>query len=110
MALGWPSVEWGLNHISSAELTDWIAYEQEFGPLGAQRNDQLAALITASMMNGFAAFSGSDQRFTAEDFLVVWSDRQRKEAVRREASGEYRRHPNMKDFEEMAAAMGWTEE
>ena len=40
-----------LDRISGQELTDWMVYEQAFGPLGPTRGDVLAAQISATIVN-----------------------------------------------------------
>jgi hypothetical protein len=45
MALGWPSVEWGLAHISSWELSEWEAYEREYGPVNNLFQSEVLAQI-----------------------------------------------------------------
>ena len=95
---------WGLQHISAKELTDWIAYEQEFGPLGQARDDQLTALLALVFANGMSALGGGSSDFKLNDFLPKWSVREPEIETEIE-----RKHPNMAKLDEMLAAMGWTE-
>lgn len=44
--LGWPSVAWGLAHISSLELAEWMAYAR-IEPFGAERADVPLAMLMA---------------------------------------------------------------
>lgn len=91
--------------MSSAELTAWMAYEREFGLLGDERADRLAAFVMTAMSNGLAALSGSRSRFEVADFLPRWSERPNPDTLKGEST--VRKHPNMTKFERMAAEMGW---
>ncbi|NWN89181.1 MAG: hypothetical protein HLX51_11690 [Micrococcaceae bacterium] len=44
-----------LSRMSSAELTQWLAYEEVTGPLGAERDDALAALNAFYIMRALGA-------------------------------------------------------
>ena len=46
----WSSVAWGLSHISSIELTEWMAY-YSLEPLGDERLDYLVALLSSVTAN-----------------------------------------------------------
>ncbi|WKV74218.1 hypothetical protein AW27_023540 [Streptomyces sp. PCS3-D2] len=59
---------------SSAELTEWIAYEQITGPIGAARDDILMAILAATVSN---ANRGKGRKARVKDFLPTW-DRTRK--------------------------------
>lgn len=53
----------------ASEITEWKAYEQVTGPLGAERTDLQMAILAATIAN--SAF-GRRQRKTPADFLPVW--------------------------------------
>ena len=59
-----------LARISSHELTEWAAYEREFGPLGPERGDIQAALVahTTAVMLG----NGKGKRPKLTDFVLRW--------------------------------------
>ncbi|MFF2774862.1 hypothetical protein ACFVU3_08125 [Streptomyces sp. NPDC058052] len=64
-----------LARISSAELTEWAAYERIAGPIGPDRLDALTALQTAVIANGSR---GKNQRpFTPSDFMPQWGGKPR---------------------------------
>ncbi|MEU1194919.1 DUF4035 domain-containing protein [Streptomyces sp. NPDC005813] len=64
-----------LARTSSAELTEWIAYEKVTGPLGGARDDVLMAMLSAVVAN---ANRGKGSRsMKAQDFLPKW-DRERR--------------------------------
>lgn len=44
-----------LDRMSSAELTDWAAYEKVTGPLGTERDDVLAALVAYHVVTALGA-------------------------------------------------------
>lgn len=69
MALGWPSVEWGLAHISSQELSEWLAYEQVEGFVGDFRMDFHFARLMALFLNYMRGKDGSP--VTPKD-LMIW--------------------------------------
>ncbi|MGH3598935.1 MAG: phage tail assembly protein T [Pseudonocardiaceae bacterium] len=56
-----------LRRMSSAELTDWMAYEQVAGPLGGERQDLLNAMLTAVV----ARTAGN--KLPPEDFMPRWN-------------------------------------
>jgi len=58
-----------LARVSSSELTEWAAYEQVFGPLGAVRDDIDMAILAATIYNAFAA-KGKGK--APEDFVPSW--------------------------------------
>ncbi|WP_237498236.1 MULTISPECIES: hypothetical protein [unclassified Streptomyces] len=56
--------------MSSAELTEWAAYEQISGPLGPERMDVLLASLTATVAN---TARGKGQRAKEPgDFMPTW--------------------------------------
>lgn len=44
-----------LARMSSAEVTDWQAYEQVTGPLGAERHDILATMVASYVVTALGA-------------------------------------------------------
>ena len=60
-----------LERVSSAELTEWSAYEKVTGPLGQERDDLLAALVALVVAN----FSGSKKKHKLGDFVPEWDRR-----------------------------------
>ncbi|NUP21614.1 MAG: DUF4035 domain-containing protein [Streptomyces sp.] len=54
---------------SSAELTEWIAYEQITGPIGQARDDILMAVLAATISN---ANRSKGRKARATDFLPKW--------------------------------------
>ncbi|MEU9972352.1 hypothetical protein [Streptomyces sp. NPDC051014] len=64
-----------LARTSSAELTEWMAYEQITGPLGGARLDILNAILTAVVANTARGKNG--RRARPQDFLPKW-DRNRR--------------------------------
>lgn len=71
LALGWPSVEWGLNHMGSQELTEWMAFFELEG-FGDDRMD----LRLARLMQLFASAHNDEKRnpngYKVSDFLYPW--------------------------------------
>lgn len=59
-----------LADMTSAELTEWMAYEQVTGPLGPERSDVLLASLTATVAN---TARGKGQRAKEpQDFMPKW--------------------------------------
>ncbi|MFD7429058.1 hypothetical protein ACFV6Z_18725 [Streptomyces sp. NPDC059818] len=59
-----------LADIDSAELTEWMAYEQISGPLGPERVDVLSSIVAATVAN---TARGKGQRAKEPaDFLPKW--------------------------------------
>lgn len=56
--------------MSSRELSEWMAYERVAGPLGGQRIDVAAALISATIAN--VNREPRTQAYPVTDFLVDW--------------------------------------
>lgn len=56
-----------LERISSVELTDWQAYEQVTGPLGAERDDTNAALTAYYIVKALGA-----KKLKLEKLLPKW--------------------------------------
>ncbi|MFJ5059018.1 hypothetical protein ACIP96_06315 [Streptomyces nigra] len=61
--------------MSSAELTEWMAYEKIAGPLGGARQDILNAILTAVVANTARGKKGRASK--PKDFLPKW-DRDRR--------------------------------
>lgn len=64
-----------LARTSSHELSEWSAYEREYGPLGPERGDWQAALVahtTAAMLSG-----DKGRRPKIADFVLRWGGRRR---------------------------------
>lgn len=59
-----------LARVSSAELTDWIAYEEIAGPLGPERDDILNAILCATIAN--ANRDRKTRKATPKDYLPTW--------------------------------------
>ena len=64
-----------LARTSSAELTEWMAYEKISGPLGGARMDLLNSILTAVVANTGRGKKGRMAR--PKDFLPDW-DRNRR--------------------------------
>jgi hypothetical protein len=60
------------NRLSSAELTEWIAFERMTGPLGRRRNDIQAATIAATIANANRGKGG--RKFKMTDFLIPYGE------------------------------------
>ncbi|MDX3235649.1 hypothetical protein PV392_08110 [Streptomyces sp. ME03-5709C] len=60
--------------MSSAELTEWIAYEQITGPLGGARDDLLMSILASVIAN---TNRGKGRKAKPADFLPKW-DRSRR--------------------------------
>ncbi|MFJ2707856.1 hypothetical protein ACIO3R_32350 [Streptomyces sp. NPDC087428] len=59
-----------LADITSAEITEWMAYEQISGPLGPERSDVLSSILAATVAN---TARGKGQRAKEPgDFLPKW--------------------------------------
>lgn len=71
MALGWQSVEWGLENISSRELAEWEAYESIEGFVGEFRNDYHFARLMALIIN---MMKQESQSTVQPKDLMVWLD------------------------------------
>ena len=60
-----------LARTSSYELTEWRAYEKEFGPLGPERGDFQTALVAYMVASANAGKKA--RRLKLTDFLLPWS-------------------------------------
>jgi len=68
-----------LDRISSSELSEWAVYEREFGPLGPDRHDHLAALVASTVAN-----TVSKHRFRPADFMPRWASKRRRQTGRQQ--------------------------
>lgn len=59
-----------LSRMSSREITEWVAYERIAGPLGPERLDILAGVISATVAN-----SQSKKKHKPADFIPQWDQR-----------------------------------
>ena len=64
------------SRLSSAELTEWIAYENISGPLGRRRQDIQSATIAATIANANRGKGG--RKFKLSDFLIPYGTSERK--------------------------------
>ncbi|MGQ5580924.1 phage tail assembly protein T [Streptomyces sp. ECR3.8] len=58
-----------LARTSSAELTEWMAYERVTGPLGPERMDALFATLAATVANTARA---KGRKAEPKDFMPKW--------------------------------------
>lgn len=68
-----------LAELDSHELTEWIAYEQVHGPLGAARDDFLTALLAAVVANASPNRRKGRPPSTPKDFMPKWDQDQPKQ-------------------------------
>lgn len=64
------------SRLSSAELTEWMAYENMTGPLGRRRQDIQSATIAATIANANRGKGG--RKFKLSDFLIPYGTSERK--------------------------------
>lgn len=64
------------SRLDSAELTEWMAFENMTGPLGRRRYDIQAATIAATIANGNRGKGG--RKFKLSDFLIPYGNSDRK--------------------------------
>lgn len=64
------TVEELLARVSSAELTEWQAFEQVEGPLGGRRDDTLAALVSFYVASALGA-----KRLKLSKLMPEWDRR-----------------------------------
>lgn len=68
-----------LTRCTSAELAEWMAYEQVTGPLGPERLDLLFGILTATVSNGSR---GKGQRAKEpKDFIPAWDQGARRQSA-----------------------------
>jgi|GEM_PF-882201 len=71
------TVEELLSRISSAELTEWMAYEEIVGPLDVgYRVDVVAGIVSSTIANVNRGKKG--RRFKPDDFTPSWGGRNRR--------------------------------
>lgn len=58
--------------LSARELAEWAAFEAVFGPIGPQRDDALAALISYYVVSALS--TGKGRRPRVSDFLPRWGE------------------------------------
>lgn len=63
------TVEELLARISSRELAEWAAFEQEHGPLGLERGDWQAAVVAQAI--------AGDGKTKLSDFVLRWGRKRR---------------------------------
>lgn len=71
LALGWPSVEWGLSHMGSQELTEWMAYFELEG-FGDDRMDLRFARLLHLLANAHNDPKRNPAGHKLKDFLFPW--------------------------------------
>lgn len=71
LALHWPSVEWGLRHISSAELTEWLVYIELEG-LPEMNAEIRAARSLQFFVNAHRDPKSTSGDYELKDFLPEW--------------------------------------
>lgn len=64
-----------LARCSSRELTEWMAYEREHGPIGPERGDWQAANVAYTTAVMLAGKKG--RKLKMRDFLLRWGGRKR---------------------------------
>ena len=64
----WPSVSWGLAHISSLEITEWQALASE-EPIGDARGDYQAGIVASSIYNIYRDRQKKPDPFKVGDFM-----------------------------------------
>jgi hypothetical protein len=75
LELGIPSISELLQRVSSAEITEWMAFEKINGPLGGRRTDYAAALITKAI---YDVNTKKRKRRKLGDFLLKWGGKRRR--------------------------------
>lgn len=58
-----------LSRMSSAELTEWMAFEKVEGPIGPARGDVQAAVVAMTVAN---VNRGKRRPFKLSDFVPTW--------------------------------------
>ena len=67
-----------LARASSRELTEWMAYEREHGPLGPDRGDWQAANIAYT--TGVMAAGKKGRKLKLTDFVLKWGPRKKRQS------------------------------
>ncbi|MFC4333859.1 phage tail assembly protein T [Salininema proteolyticum] len=65
-----------LTRLTSAEITEWMAFERINGPLGGKRHDYNAALITKTIVDANSGKKRRRRKLT--DFLLQWGGKRRR--------------------------------
>jgi len=71
-----------LDRITSTELVAWQVYERDYGPLGPERLDHLAALVATVIAQANRGKRG--RPWKVSDFLPQWGRRQRRKQTPQE--------------------------
>ena len=61
---------------TSADLADWMAYEQVTGPIGPERQDLLFSILAATVSN---TARGKGRKAEPKDFLPKWDQGAKRE-------------------------------
>ena len=69
LALHWPSVEYGLQFISSREITEWIAYDMMIEPIGERRADIRSGIISAVIAEVNRDKKRRSKPYSPEEFM-----------------------------------------
>ena len=64
-------MEWGLAHISSREISEWLAFAQR-EPIGGERSDFQAALVASVVANAHRDPEQRREPFAPADFIPDW--------------------------------------
>lgn len=73
--MGIPSVTELLSRVTSAEVTEWMAFERISGPLGGRRLDYATAMITKAI---YDVNTKKRKRRKLSDFLFKWGGKRRR--------------------------------
>ncbi|GEM_PF-787934 len=95
LSLHWPSVAWGLAHISARELAEWEAYYR-VEPWGEERADLRAGIIAATEANVHRDAKKRRKAFTPEEFMPRFT-----------AQGKKQTPEQTRAFAQMMAAAGY---
>lgn len=77
LALGWPSVAWGLAHISSRELAEWQAF-YALEPFGDWRADLRSAIVASVIANANRDAKKRHKPFAFKDFMPDFTPKEPK--------------------------------
>lgn len=95
LSLGWPSVAWGLAHISARELAEWEAYYR-LEPFGEERADLRAGIIAATEANAHRDAKKHRKAYEPGDFMPRFDLQQKKQSPQQ-----------TREFARMMAAAGF---
>jgi len=73
LALGWPSVGWGLARISSRELSEWQAFAR-IDPFNQQRADLRAGIVSSVIANVHRDAKKRPEPYGPGDFLPKFQE------------------------------------